>query len=844
MVPTVYSLAVINRQNFKQTDIGDEPSDFVGGLRQSLPKVVVGERLRNQPAVQVFGDRGKPIVGVVVTAFAWPTPQFDYSAQPDGKLGYSRRANVPFPMDSAVTLSGARSLPTNENGIAFFTDLTVTGTTHKIMYLHFYCQGTIVSWSTPQKYVDDNFNPVFNLPLEIDVSANNTRRPTSVVVSAATAAAAVEVTEGKSFPTPPTVAVLPARAGRKVFAVVTRRGTGGTDFSQINGGRQDPNNYKRPSGLPEIATKRLMHAVAETGADGRATFTRLAFQVSGAHGQYEINFVCDGVWAEQSTAVRVRSSIVQAAVLSRAVTVPGAGVHILSRSGSGVTEQEAVTFILRATDALGNGLPGKAPFVRLYRNVTAGLEEIDPADGVAAVALMSPPRPEQPALIGAYTGEDGLVGARVYFTLVNRSVSANATAADRSGGNYFLRFGFDNNETLLSPLVRVSRAKPQPTSVLASQPASARVVNASAVTAMVDVGARVSVEIELRLENGEPAAESDFVAVLCQDDYRPLPNPFRVVKWDYDSNAPSRQDDPLFDKLAPCEWVNAFGHGPTDRNFGCVDANGRITLDFSVIAAPAANADYMPSNPSAAGTSALGWRILLIGSNSTSNPFCINYNGDSTTDPWGRAWDPFCSMTSQGGLDSADPERYIDNICRLAGSAPHLSPVGVISGSDNGGLAVITAATNYHITPMRQPIASLDLVGNMRWANPYNAQIGDSFNSATTSSVYHAFSQRNDNSNFFGQFSATHPFFRAMGHAVGANAPQQLAGKGSSGTAEIRLLNVPEFLPAVVVFGTESSQTQLSTLPEGGINGIQGMLWPENGQKVIGKDYLSRQMVS
>ena len=46
-------------------------------------------------------------------------------------------------------LSGDVSLPSDENGIAVFTDVTLVASSSKYLYLMFYCDGAVASWNSP-----------------------------------------------------------------------------------------------------------------------------------------------------------------------------------------------------------------------------------------------------------------------------------------------------------------------------------------------------------------------------------------------------------------------------------------------------------------------------------------------------------------------------------------------------------------------------------------------------------------------------------------------------------------------------------------------------------------------
>ncbi len=852
MVPTVFSLAVTNRPALldpsgKGADLtAHERSKIVqdalaAGVDGLLPRFRIGQPLEIQPEIQLFGDRGKPIAGVRVSAFAWDYPSFEYRDKiglvDSNKMPYYWRGRVPFPGARVAALSGATSEPSDSSGVARFTDLAITGTTHDSVYLMFYAQGKIVSWSKPQGYSNPSLNTAFRMPLLIDTQ--DAHHPQSLAVTAGTVP--TKTMEGEKFNRQPIVTVSPARAGAKIFAVITRRGFGGDAASPL--GRQEPYGFTSPSALPELAIKRLVNAVAETDADGVAKFTKLGFQRDGAHGDYEINFVCDGRWAPKAHKIVVQSSVANVLVLSQDVSVPLAGVYELSRSGSGLQEQKSASFIVRATDASGHGLAGKAPFTELFRNDSGILVPVDPVNE-AAVTMMHTPVPQAGTISSTFTGFDGLAEVRVFFSQINEKLlcaisskghSCNTTR--NSTERLFVRFGFDGGRdvatsTFIGP---ISPARDEPPYPLFAQPSLARVVGINddvggstriVSSPMVNVGERFSIEIELRTPEGDVPKHVDFAAVLCQDDFRPNPNPFRIALHDRSTNTAMRDyAGEVFSGLKKCDPANV-GH-----NIKCVDKNGRMTLDVAVIAAPAANQDYDPASPALdRGTSSLGWRVLLLGSNSSARPGCDAFSGQAINADTGLPFDPFCKAMT--GMD----EGGVASICRASGGAPHATPVGVAYGFDASGVVAVTAATPTVVTPVRQRIASLDVVGSMKFPSPFDPAASFDFESVNRSRFQRFFPLTLDrHSSFMYIFKSVTPFFKAMGHAsASTDSREQLEGIAADGTAQIRMLHVPENLPFVSTFNTKNEQ-QLSTQPDwSALEGFALDEWKRDGQIVLG----------
>ena len=258
MVPIVRSINAMNR--FAYNDGTNIP--------EHLPSFETGVAVPRQPLIQVLGDQGKPLPGAVVTAFAWHSPFYEYSQYPGGKLEPNNKGAVPFPGHRMATLTGAVSMPSSEEGVASFSNLTVTGTTSDIVYLHFYCQGSLTSWSAPTLFELPVRNPVFHQPLMIKYPTN---APTvQILVNLPPT-----VIEGVTMSTA-TVQLTPAIPGKLIFAVIQ------STFNE----RIDPYYYEAPTGLPEIGRKRLMHAIGVTDDNGVATFDKLTFQQSGKENEW------------------------------------------------------------------------------------------------------------------------------------------------------------------------------------------------------------------------------------------------------------------------------------------------------------------------------------------------------------------------------------------------------------------------------------------------------------------------------------------------------------------------------------------------------------------------------
>jgi hypothetical protein len=100
---------------------------------------VSGEPLSTQPVLKIVDQYGNPVSGRVVVAFVSQSPfDSDDVSLVEGHDLQGQRYGV---------LRNAVSLPSDNNGFANFTGLTIVGTSSSIVYLSFYCEGVITSWS-------------------------------------------------------------------------------------------------------------------------------------------------------------------------------------------------------------------------------------------------------------------------------------------------------------------------------------------------------------------------------------------------------------------------------------------------------------------------------------------------------------------------------------------------------------------------------------------------------------------------------------------------------------------------------------------------------------------------
>ena len=103
-----------------------------------------------QPSVLLLGWDKKPVPNAVVTVFASENLNYFKDFEED-KTSRSAGTTLHHPRgQNYALLSGDVSLPSDENGIAVFTNVTLTASSSKYLYLMFYCEGAVASWNNPQ----------------------------------------------------------------------------------------------------------------------------------------------------------------------------------------------------------------------------------------------------------------------------------------------------------------------------------------------------------------------------------------------------------------------------------------------------------------------------------------------------------------------------------------------------------------------------------------------------------------------------------------------------------------------------------------------------------------------
>lgn len=240
-----------------------------------------------QPIVRIRDNEGKPVQGRRVIAFSWIDPTFlesvlDFKNSP---------SHLKF-----LTLENFISEPSDENGLAKFTNLMVTGSNDVFAFIHFYAEGVTTPWSDrPFGTGFEQFSPQRAVlpysakldPVEIEIANDYDR----------------EVVEGKPFDDPYILVVrnsdtLQPVAGRMCFANMYEGSQG-----RIPAGYESwfdglpvtylmnplPGEYNESAHDPNFAGE-IMSQIYLTDKNGRVKFNDLKFSTTGSNGYSRIQF--------------------------------------------------------------------------------------------------------------------------------------------------------------------------------------------------------------------------------------------------------------------------------------------------------------------------------------------------------------------------------------------------------------------------------------------------------------------------------------------------------------------------------------------------------------------------
>jgi hypothetical protein len=332
-----------------------------------------------QPVVQVCDNTGAPIPNKTVIAFSWPEPLF---------AGWGSTYNIEA--GKFAWLENAVSLPSDVNGYANFTNLTVLGSTSKYMYLYFHCDGVVTQfWGKQPSPGQLTFNiPVYLPPVNLLTAVAQV-----VIVQNMPPLA----TEGRALPWNPVIQVLDINnnplPNRMVFAkLYSQNGFPYTygyqrfNWAQLNKDLLQPiPGIYNTDFLNPLIQGELMIPIL-TDANGMVEFEGMHFSQYGPAGNYSLVFICDGIYSLPSQSVQVLTTVT--AVTWIVQPPPSLNDNII------YVDVELAP-ILQITNDAGNGIYGKTATVTAQViNPTTGLPIADTYNVQQVFLIVDNKRPD------------------------------------------------------------------------------------------------------------------------------------------------------------------------------------------------------------------------------------------------------------------------------------------------------------------------------------------------------------------------------------------------------------------------------------------------------------------
>ena len=250
---------------------------------------VPGQPLSVQPTLVLYDQYGNTVTGRRVVAFVAQSPYLsDDTDEMERQSPQGQRFG---------TLLNEWSLPSDDNGVAVFDGLTVTGTSSPFVYLAFYCEGFTASWSlsSASSLIGKRVGRL--LPsLPSIVKGMLARTPVcqvEVVVQPPESAVG-----GQRFTEQPVVRVTDGAGKPVVGAVVFALTAEASAFRYP---------YLLVPRLDGVFFPQLQHAVSTpTNASGHAVWGQLRYTSSGlSSSRFVLIFSCDGVVSEETRPVLV-----------------------------------------------------------------------------------------------------------------------------------------------------------------------------------------------------------------------------------------------------------------------------------------------------------------------------------------------------------------------------------------------------------------------------------------------------------------------------------------------------------------------------------------------------------
>ena len=115
-------------------------------------RVTPGEPFAAQPSVLLLDAAGRPVANATAVAFAtehlnffqeWVSEAAKTSRSDGAQLHHTRGQNY-------ALLEGVVSSVTGPDGVASWSNLTLTAASSRFLYLMFFCDGAVASWNDPE----------------------------------------------------------------------------------------------------------------------------------------------------------------------------------------------------------------------------------------------------------------------------------------------------------------------------------------------------------------------------------------------------------------------------------------------------------------------------------------------------------------------------------------------------------------------------------------------------------------------------------------------------------------------------------------------------------------------
>jgi hypothetical protein len=265
----------------------------------------ISQPLNIQPEVKVKDINGDPISGRRIIAFSWVDAYFDvpYSSK------YSP-SNLKF-----LVLENYISEPSDSQGIARFTNLTIKGGIEIAAYIHFYAEGVTTVWT--DRLVSNSYSIFLPRRAFYPFLLNITEYKINILTDIDRT-----VVEGNVLDLPLTIQVHDLVTDKPLKGLICFAGILKDRGSIIpNGYRVTfpnhplkyiefpiPGNYSDDFDNPDSQDKLIkQHSVTDT--EGKVTFRDLKFSQSGPAGNYSLFFSCGLQKKEMIHDIQVLSSI-------------------------------------------------------------------------------------------------------------------------------------------------------------------------------------------------------------------------------------------------------------------------------------------------------------------------------------------------------------------------------------------------------------------------------------------------------------------------------------------------------------------------------------------------------